>query len=297
MKIEFGDLYKFVVSLGVILISLSIVTPWLFLKEPFDLFRTKEELDAITAVAREAVFSRQQFIDWILRFIPWFSSIGVACGVIFIYIGLKQWHRNQLLLDEQTKLEVEIMKQSLRDATKDEVAVAAARDYEAQMAQEPASENYRFGAFQASYLQLESQVAKRLSHIFSQKYDVECNKMVGGAEIDILLRGKAMLAKDVIIELKSIKKGFNYGWLRESFLRNIYAKNIYAQLTNRIPNTLLLIITDFEGGVPEKYAPMFARISEEEQGRRGKDRVVVLPKQELNALSNEALQERLGIYV
>ncbi len=296
MKFEFGDLYRFVVSLGVVLISLSILVPWLFLKEPFDLFKTKEELEAITDIARSAILSRQQSIDWVLRFIPWFSAVGTACGIGFIYLGLKRWHTNQVLLDEQTKLEVELKKQSLRDATKDEIAVAAAQDYEALVAQEQPSDDYRFNSFQSGYIQLESQVAKRLSQVFGKKYEVECNKMVGGVEIDILLRGKTMLTKDVIIELKSIRKGFNYGWLRESFLRNVYAKNIYAQITNRMPNTLLLIVTDLDGDMPDKYAPMLAKISEDAQGRQGKDRVILLPRQELNALSNEVLQERLGIY-
>lgn len=296
MKFEFGDLYRFVVSLGVVLISISILAPWLFLKEPFDLFKTKAELEAITDVARGAILSRQQSIDWILRFIPWFSAIGTACGIGLIYLGLKRWHTNQVLLDEQTKIEVELKKQSLRDATKDEIAAAAAQDYAAMVAQETPAEDYRFNSFQSGYIQMESHVANRLSMVFGTKYEVECNKMVGGVEIDILLRGKTMLTKDVIIELKSIRKGFNYGWLRESFLRNVYAKNIYAQLTSRMPNTLLLIVTDFDRETPEKYPPMFAKLSEEAQGRKGKDRVIMLPKQEFDTISNDALQERLGIY-
>ncbi len=296
MKFEFGDLYRFVVSLGVVLISISILAPWLFLKEPFDLFKTKTELEAVTDVARGAIISRQQLIDWILRFIPWFSAVGTVCGIGFIYLGLKRWHTNQMLLDEQTKIEVELKKQSLRDATKDEIAVAAAQDYEAMVAQETPREDYRFNSFQTGYIQLESHVAKRLSMVFGMKYEVECNKMVGGVEIDILLRGKALFTKDVIIELKSIRKGFNYGWLRESFLKNLYARNIYSQITNRTPNTLLLIITDFDGETPHKYPTMLAKLSEDTQGRKGKNRVIMMPKQEFNTLSNEALQERLGIY-
>jgi hypothetical protein len=296
MKFEFGDLYRFMVSLGVVLISISILAPWLFLKEPFDLFKTKAELEAITDVARGAILSRQQSIDWILRFMPWFSAIGTACGIGFIYLGLKRWRTNQVLLDEQTKLEVELKKQSLRDATKDEIAVAVAQDYEAMVAQEAPLEDYSFSSFQSGYIQLESHVAKRLAIVFGTKYQVECNKMVGGVEIDILLRGKTMLTKDVIIELRSIRKGFNYGWLRESFLRNVYAKNIYAQITNRMPNTLLLIVTDVDGETPDKYPSMLAKLSEEAQGRKGKDRVIMLAKQDFNTLSNEALQERLGIY-
>lgn len=247
-------------------------------------------------MARGAILSRQQSIDWILRLIPWFSAIGTGCGIGFIYLGLKRWYTNQVLLDEQTKLELELKKQSLRDATKDEIAVAAAQDYEAMVAQEAPPEDYRFNSFQSDYIQLESHIAKRLSMVFGTKYEVECNKMVGGVEIDILLRGKTMLTKDVIIELKSIRKGFNYGWLRESFLRNVYAKNIYTQITNRTPNTLLLIVTDFNGETPNKYPPMLAKLLEEAQGRKGKDLVIMLSKQEFDTLSNEALQERVGIY-
>src|SRR4051812_2637321 len=108
MKFEFGDLYKFVVSLGVVLISLSILAPWLFLKEPFDLFKTDAELKAVTAVARSVILSRQETVASILKFIPWFSMLGSACGITLICIGLKKWQGNQLLLDEQTKLEFQI---------------------------------------------------------------------------------------------------------------------------------------------------------------------------------------------
>jgi hypothetical protein len=295
MKFEFGDLYKFVVSLGVVLISISVLGPWLFLKEPFDLFKTEAELKAVSEVARAAILSRQESVAFILKFIPWFSAIGCITGVAFIYLGLKRWHTNQLLLDEQTKLEVEIKKQSLRDATKDEIAVVAEKDFQALSFQQ-VTEDYGLNSFEASYRQLERQVASRLRALYGSKYEIAPNKMVGAVEIDLLLRGKAMLTKDIIVEIKGIRRGFNYGWLREAFLRNIYAKNIYTQVTNRIPNTLLLIVTDFQGETPEKYSLLLKKISEEEQGRKGKDRVVMLTKEELQSLDTEAMQERLGIY-
>ncbi len=37
MKFEFGNLYRFIVSLGVFLISSAFVFPWLFLKEKLEL--------------------------------------------------------------------------------------------------------------------------------------------------------------------------------------------------------------------------------------------------------------------
>lgn len=295
VKFEFGDLYKFIVSLGVVIISISILVPWLFLKESFDLYKSEADLKSVTSVAQAAILGRQEAVAFIVKFIPWFSAIGCICGSIFIFVGLKKWHANQLLLDEQTKVEVELKKQSLRDATKDEIALAAARDMHALAPQENHATNFTLSAFEASYAQIESLVAKRLQHVYSKKYEVESNKMVAGVEVDVLLRGRNWLTKDYIIEIKSIRRGFNYGWLRESFLKNIYAKNIYAQATNRIPNTLLLIVTDFKGDVSEKYTYMLEKISKEGLGRRGKDLVVIIDKEELRNLTTDQLQKCLGI--
>lgn len=296
MKFEFGDLYKFVVSLGVVLISLSVLGFFLFLKEPFDLFKTEAELKAVTVVARAAILSRQELIAFILKFIPWISAAVGVIGITLICYGLNKWRANQLLLDEQTKLEVEIKRQSLRDATKDEIEAVEAKDFETVVAKGIAPEHYQFSSFQANNRQLEGLVAKRLRDVYDSNYNVEMNKMVGGVEIDILLRGKTMLAKDWIIEVKSIRKGYNYGWLREVFLKNIYAKNIYSQITNRSPNTLLLIVTDFQGETPDKYESLLTRIASEEYGRKGKDLVVMLTKEELQSLPIDAMKDKLGIF-
>ncbi|WP_139834233.1 hypothetical protein [Pseudomonas sp. B11(2017)] len=296
MKFEFGDLYKFIVSLGVVIISISVLVPWLFLKEPFDLYKSETDLKSVTSVAHAAILGRQEAVAFIVKFIPWFSVTGCICGLIFVFAGLKKWHANQLLLDEQTKVEVEIKKQSLRDATKDEIALSAARDMHELAPNENHTSNFTLSAFEASYAQIESLVTKRLQDVYSRTYEVESNKMVAGIEVDVLLRGRNWLTKDYIIEIKSIRRGFNYGWLRESFLKNIYAKNIYAQATNRIPNTLLLIVTELKCDISEKYNSMLEKISKEGLGRRGKDSVVIIDKEELHNLATDQFQRRLGIY-
>jgi hypothetical protein len=295
MKFEFGDLYKFVVSLGVVLISLAVLAPWLFLKEPFDLFRSEAELKTVTQVARDAIQNRQEAVAFVLRYIAWFSGVAFACGVAFIYIGLKRWRANQVLLDEQTRIEVELKKTALRDATKDEIEASNARKADEQEGVPRATPpNRKING--AIYADIEAKVTRRLQEIYHKKFDVEANKMIGGVEIDVLLRGKAMLTKDYIIEVKYIRRGFNYGWLKESFLKSIYARTIYSQLTNRLPNSVLLIILDQEAGTAEKYSSLVTRIKDEALGRRGKDVIALLRKEELDSLSVEALQDRLGVY-
>lgn len=295
MKFEFEDLYKFVVSLGVVLISLAVLAPWMFLKESFDLFKTEAELEAVTDLARTAILSRQESVAFILKYIPWFSTIGCVCGTALVCAGLKRWHVNQLLLDEQTKLEVELKKQSIREATKDEIEEEATDEFTAMGVQEKEFLTDNFKSFKAIYTKHEFQVEEKLNMLYSSKYNVEGNKMIGGVGIDFLLRSKSKFSKDWIIEVKSIRKGFNYGWLREVFLKNIYAKNIYSQITQSAPNTILLIVTHFQDKTPDKYAPLITRISEDELCRKGKDRVVMISEEELESLPAETLQRKLGI--
>ena len=43
-KFEYSDFYKFIASVGITLIALSVFVPWLFLKEPFDLLQRQDEI-------------------------------------------------------------------------------------------------------------------------------------------------------------------------------------------------------------------------------------------------------------
>ncbi len=296
MKFEFGDLYKFTVSLGVILITLSIMAPWLFLKEPFDLFRTEAEINALSEVARAAVVKRQNTVTFIFELIPWFSSIGSTVGFILICLGLRNWRRNQVHIDEQTRLDVELKKQLLRDATKDEIEEKETTEYEdLKVAEESNMETYLLNSFRGQYSKVEELVYSKFFVAYKNKYNVSHNKMIAGVELDILLQGKKMLTKDYIVEVKYIRKGFNFGWLREAYLKNIYAKSVYSQITNRLPNTLLLIVMDSDAYNEEKYSRLLLRLSDESEGRKGKDLVRVITKQELMSIDNSALRDKVGI--
>ena len=297
MKFEFGDLYKFTVSLGVVLITLSIVAPWLFLKEPFDLFRPESEIKVLSEVAQSVIKKRQDTVSFIIQFIPWFSTIGSVVGLILIFFGLKNWHRNQIHLDEQTRLDVELKKQSLRDATSDEIEEKETAEYEELKVSESSNaEAYLVNSFRGQYSKIEELVYTKLKDTYQSKYKVNHNKIISDVELDILLIGKSILTKDYIIEVKYIRKGFNFGWLREAFLKNIYAKSVYSQITNRMPNTILLIVIEPEAYDENKYTRLLQRLNDEPEARKGKDAACLITKQELMAFKPSELQDRLSIH-
>jgi len=296
MKFEFGDLYKFIVSLGVVLITLSVTTPWLFLREPFDLFKTHAEIQALTPIAQDIIEKRQSLISFIFTFIPWFSSIASLVGTVFIYIGLKKWQVNQEHLDKQTMIESKLKENALRDSTPDEIDEKQRKETEELEQTEQASiPPTQQNSFRRSYSQIETTVFNRMSKIYSKKYKVSQNKMIAGFELDVLFEGKSFLAKDYIVEVKYIRKGFNFGWLNESFLRNLHAQNVYAKITNKAANTLLLIIMVDEAYDENKYEKLLKRLKSNELYRKGKDMVQILTEKELENITNLDLQAHLNI--
>jgi hypothetical protein len=56
-KIEYSDLNKFLVSVGIALMTISIFIIWLFFKEPFDLLIEQKTLDNLTETAKTIIVS------------------------------------------------------------------------------------------------------------------------------------------------------------------------------------------------------------------------------------------------
>lgn len=66
--------------------------------------------------------------------------------------------------------------------------------------------------------------------------------------------------------------------MRQVLLKNLYAKNIYSQFENRTPYTLALIVVEDEAYVKNKgkYDELLGVVSND--GRKGKDIVVIVNK-------------------
>ena len=73
-QIEYGDFYKFIVSLGIALVLAAILVPWLFLREPFDLMIEASRLSGLTPTAQQIVLLRQAHL---LRLLPLSKLAGI----------------------------------------------------------------------------------------------------------------------------------------------------------------------------------------------------------------------------
>jgi hypothetical protein len=81
-KIDFGDVNKFLVSIGLFLISLSIAFPYFYLKEDFGLTIESSVIEKYSPELQEFIKTKQNYAINIQSIIPWASIIFFLVGGI-----------------------------------------------------------------------------------------------------------------------------------------------------------------------------------------------------------------------
>jgi hypothetical protein len=92
-QFEYNDLDKFYVSIGVFLIGLTFLLPWLFFRESFDLQIKFSDLNTYTDTAQHILKQRQAISSWFSIIVLIGSSLSLILGLILSLIGIKGWNR------------------------------------------------------------------------------------------------------------------------------------------------------------------------------------------------------------
>lgn len=111
-KPDYSDLYKFVTSIGLMLILLSILVPWVLFADPFNMIS-----DSSNPASQELVKIRQQFIFWMVKNLKPLSFSTAAIGFSTFGFGLNKWVSRQKVRDNQERLAVEKLSLEIRKMT------------------------------------------------------------------------------------------------------------------------------------------------------------------------------------
>ncbi len=310
MQIEYGDFYKFIVSVGIALIILSVLLPWAFVREPFDLLNTQVDIAALTKVAQFVIQARQILTAIITFVVPCLSVSLFAFGVVLTVFGSVQWHtKNQSINDELQRIKLQLEREKLTPVSDEEKKEALEvegraeleiqqelpeRDQGAVLEQIDLSE---LNNFVASALLVEAKLAKRLRNCIGGLYDVLSNQRLGRVEYDVLLLSKDTESKlkDYVIEIKYVRKGFKYGWLLDNVEKIFYANLHYQREMNRRPMPMLIVIAPKQVLITPQRARYLERIREELAIKKMKVQVRYLPEDDLTHLSCDELVAKLGL--
>jgi len=253
-KIDYGDINKFLVSVGIVLIGLSIVTPYLYLKEDFGLYIELEKFQKFQEPVKDLIVSKQVQVSEIQKLIPYISLGLFLTGLLSFVIGLVRWIKRQSKLDEKFdkelhKLELEIV--ALSPEEKEKKAIQEVQEIEKVEQPVLATQTITTLPSQHEYVRKYMVIEKSISDIF-QNYNspyflVLSQQRIGHKfEIDILLKSISKKYLDRIIEIKYFQNNLPNQIIRDIINKLNTQISYYSDASNRRVIPVLMIVYNKE---------------------------------------------------
>jgi hypothetical protein len=112
-SVDFGHLYKFLASVGLVLIVAAFLVPWAFVQANEALLVTNQDLAGLTPTAREILIDRQGAIERVQTWMPWISLAILLAGLACLITGFNGWRKRQKASDEGEDLDLQNKRQAV----------------------------------------------------------------------------------------------------------------------------------------------------------------------------------------
>ncbi|GEM_PF-2725369 len=119
-RLNFSDIYRFLVSLGIIFYIFCVTIPWLFFKNNLETKISTSEYNLLTESSQTLVDNTQRNLIFISDHVAKISIGLFIAGSICIFIGLRKWYYKQRGLDEIEKIELDVRRLKLPTLNKEE---------------------------------------------------------------------------------------------------------------------------------------------------------------------------------
>ena len=240
-KLEYDSLHKFLVSLGLIFLTLPfLIVFYLFGKDV--ILISKEEFETLSDYSRRLLEQQNYLTNILHSTFPYLCVVLFLVGVILLYIGIKNWKKVQKDIDAvitadriKSELETNEMKQS--DKFKQTI----------EEVQEGANINLQPSqSVIMRHMDIEDQYFHRMLPLeIKSKYYIKRNLKVGKYEYDGIAISKQDNI-DIIYEIKVWKQPRSAQMLRTSLERLYKAGVNYETLKHRNFRCILVIVTTNE---------------------------------------------------
>lgn len=268
-KIEYDSLYKFIVSIGIALCTLSVLAIYFSLQESSVLLIHEDELAQLTDTARQAISAKQHLACMLAYSVLPFSIISFLIGVIIVVRGIVMWHSRQKVQDEKQDIELQAAKLELQKATPAEKnekilreALESANTDISEKTDDQLDETLSiseikveqnavrkenempFAQFSKQYRQVEAVVIAKIEHQLSYTHDIQTDVKIEGLVFDAVAVSKGN-SPDYIFEIKYLHSATSWNASKWSsvFLRMCQQEFAYLRKTERKVVPVLVIVT------------------------------------------------------
>jgi hypothetical protein len=261
-KFEFGDLNRFLVSLGLALMAAGPALLWLFYREPLDLMHPIDELAKLTPTAQQIVTERQDHLLVLLQLVPWMSAISISSGFLILSLGIFRWLPLQKLHEQMHTLQTRELEIKVSQMTPEEiltkaaaeVALAAPAAIHSLESTAPTEDPVR------AYLTKEQLFLDAVADAVGDKYDVQAHQRIGINKYDAILRHRSKKGPDYIIEFKDFSLNYRPLGLKQA-LSQIAASAGFAQFLD-VPRQIPMLVAVVPSNTPQPLADAMSLVAE-----------------------------------
>jgi hypothetical protein len=106
LRAEYGHFYKWLTSIGLVLIAASVALPWFVHQAADALTIPGAELATYTETARRVLESRQADLEFVQSLLPWLVVFVLTLGIGVSYFGLIGWKQRQDKVDQSEDIDL-----------------------------------------------------------------------------------------------------------------------------------------------------------------------------------------------
>ncbi|WP_156152597.1 hypothetical protein [Flammeovirga sp. OC4] len=234
-NIDYSDISKFLVSLGIVLISISVYIPFLYLTNSFGLIISSNDYNLLADFSKDLIDIKYDIVISLRYIVPLISLLILLLGIFLFYKGFMKWNIKQVKLDlmddyaleeKRRKIEqdysfnkiIETGEESIKNNTKNNV-------------QEIENHEKQKQSYVSQMLEVERKFNELLQKFFFEEYRVKNNQRLDSFEYDFILNSPMNSINDKILEIKYFKSKVSYHYSTEllnqlSIKLELYKSNI-----------------------------------------------------------------------
>ena len=121
-KLQYDSFYKFIVSVGIVLIVAPLFCLHYLVSGSYDIIMTQEEANNLSEISSDFLSIKIQYVQNIFKYLPIICIVFIIIGVIFTFWGCLKWLQIQKTLDQITKLDLEEKELHIQSMSAQEIA-------------------------------------------------------------------------------------------------------------------------------------------------------------------------------
>jgi hypothetical protein len=274
-KVEYSDIYKFITSVGLLLIGLSLVVPYMILRWAQAINHAGSAQSDIEELYPAFEIQLQLVIN-LSNGVYYLSGFLLFLGLVLVSYGIICWRKRQLVIDaiQEEELKSRTMENISREGKKEIIKNEIIQSMDSIDVNNPPNEIIE------KYVGIENGVYKKMAASYKANYEVLQNMQIGRFTYDILLKSRFTYKRgDIIVEVKYYSNKISLELIRQDTVKFIEAVKYYEVSQQRRSGAVFLIVHD--GGEQGVSHSQITEIIQEESQRSGKP---------LRVLSTSALE-------